>query len=268
MTTLSVTAAVQPTNLPPRVLVTVTDTGSSPAITSAVVTRTDNSGRTSIVRTPDGGPLQLAVSGSNRVGTVYDYEAPYGVPVTYSTSEQPANTSGAVTLSVADAWLIHVGVPDRSLPLDLRVGSFAEESRASNAGVFYPMGRRNAVVVSDGQRKGRQSSLVVAAETLAEFDAFDSLVDDAGVLLLNVPASLGLGISTAYVFIQDVRYKRLTDIGSIPNRDIEMPYVVVDAPVGGSQAQYTWADVIAKYPAWQAVKDANTTWAAVQAPTS
>lgn len=268
MTTLSVAAVAQPTNNPPRVQVTVTDTGTSPAITSATVTRTDNSGRTSIVRTSDGGPLPLVTSGTTRVGTVYDYEAPYGVPVTYSTSEQPANVSASTTLSSNDVWLVHVGVPDRSLPIDLRASSSAEESRAVNAGVFYPMGRRNAVVISDGQRNGRQSSLVVSTDTLAEFDAIDSLVDDAGVLLLNVPQALGLGIATSYIFVQDVTYKRLSDIGSMPDRDIVMPYVVVDPPVGGSQAQWSWSDVVTKYATWQDVLNANATWAALQAPTT
>lgn len=268
MTTLSVVAVTQPSNSPPRVQVTVTDTGSSPAITSATVTRTDNSGVTSVVRTSDGAPLPLVTSGSNRVGTVYDYTAPYGVPVTYSTSEQPANTSAAVSVNATDVWLVHVGVPDRSLIIDLRAASNAKESRAVNAGVFYPMGRRNAVVISDGQRKGRTSSLVVATDTSDEFDAIDALVDDAGVLLLNVPTALGLGIKTDYIFVQDVDYARLTDVGSVPNRDIVMPYVVVDAPVGGTQAQWSWADVVAKYATWQQVINANATWAALQTQTS
>lgn len=267
MSTLSLVAAAQADNTPPRVKVDVTDSG-TPAINQVTVTRTDAAGNTSVVRTPDGGPLQLVTSGSNRVATVYDYEMSYGVGVTYSTSEQPANKSGQVTVAAVSAWLVHPGVPARSMPVEFRINSFDEESLAVNAGVFWPMGRRNAVVVSDGARHAGTSSFIVGTETLAELANLRALVADAGVLQLNVPVSLGMGVDTQYVFVQDVLVKRRSDIGTAPQRDVTMPYVPVDAPVGGSQAQYTWADVVARFATWQDLINANATWAAVQTPTS
>jgi hypothetical protein len=266
VTTLSVVATPQPSNLPPRVQVTVTDTGTSPAITAATVTRTDNSGRTTIVRTTDGGPLPLVTSGSNRVGTVYDYEAPYGVPVTYSTSEQPANTSGAVTLSATKVWLVHVGIPDRSVPIT--VAEFGNRSRQVARGVFYPMGRSTPVVITDGSRKSYEGSLTLLTLTDAERVAIDDLISDAGVLLMNVPADRGWGVDTQYVSLGDSQEERVVNFAGQPARRWRLPYVVVDAPVGGTQAQYTWADVITTYATWQDVISANATWAAVQAPTS
>jgi len=268
MSVLSLVATAQSSNVPPRVKVDVTDTGSSPAITQVTVTRTDAAGNTSVVRTNDGNPLILTTSGSTRVGTVFDYEMAYGVPYTYSTSEQPANKSAATTVVTGTPWLVHPGVPDRSMPIDFRIGSFDDEDFAVNVGVFHPMGRANAVVVTDGRRQSGASSFTVGTETLAELANLRALVADAGVLQLNVPATLGLGIDTAYVFVMGVTVKRRSNIGTAPQRDVVMPYVTVDAPVGGSQAQYTWADVIAKYPTWQALINANPTWAAVQTPTS
>lgn len=265
MSTLSAAATAQPSNNPPRVKVDVTDSG-TPAITQVQVVRKDASGNTTPVRTPDGGPLQLVTSGSNRVGTVFDYEAPFGQPFTYATVEQPANASSSVTLVGSSVWLVHPGVPARSVAVELRKDSLESEERTVSAGVFYPLGRTNPVVVTDGRRKGRSSSLTVGTETLAQLASLHALIDDAGVLFLNVPPGFEMGVDSSYIFVRDVQVKRLSDIGSAPQRDVVMPYVVVDRPAGGQQAVYTWGDVIAKYPTWQALMDANATWTAVQSP--
>jgi hypothetical protein len=262
MTTLSVAAVVQSANVPPRVQVTVTDTGTSPAITSATVTRTDAVGNVSTVRTTDGAPLVLTTSGSNRVGTVYDVEAPYGVAVTYSTVEQPANTSGAVTVAASVAWLVHPGIPDRSMPIT--VGALGSRARKVTRGVFYPLGRISPVVITDGQRKGVESDLSVVTFTDADRRALGSLIDDASVLMLNIPASKGWGIDSCYVSVGDVQEDKLSRLASEPGRTWKLPYVVVDRPAGGTQAQWSWSDVIAKYATWQALKTADTTWAKVQ----
>lgn len=265
MTTLSLVATAQPANLPPRVKVDVTDTG-TPAINSVTVTRTDAAGNTSVVRTPDGGPLQLTTSGSNRVGTVYDYEMPYGVGVTYSTSEQPANVSGSVSVTSASVWLVHPGVPDRSMPI--LVQSVSATTRGVNRGVFYPMGRANAVVVTDGRRQLVAGSVNLLTQTDEERRALVDLLADAAVLQLNVPASKAFGIDTAYLSVGEVTEARPSRMLQQPDRVWELPFVTVDAPVGGSQAQYTWADVVARYATWQDVINANATWAAVQTPTN
>ncbi|HEX8345574.1 MAG TPA: hypothetical protein VF657_12705 [Actinoplanes sp.] len=266
MATLSLAVAAQPSNVPPRVMVTVTDVG-APAINAVTVTRTDNSGRVSVVRTSDGGPLPLLTSGANRVGVVYDYEAPVGVPVTYSTVEQPTVLSAEVTLASDDVWLIHPGVPERSMTVQFAAGSFGEESLPASSGVFWPLGRETAVVVTDGQRKLGGSQFTVALDTLAEVAALRALVADAGVLWLNVPPLSGFDIASQYVAILDITARRLTDIGSDPYRLYVCPFVPTQAPVGGTQAQWTWADVIATYATWAGVTAANKTWADLQAPT-
>lgn len=267
MATISLVATAQSSNVPPRVKVDVTDSG-TPAITQVTVTRTDAAGNTSVVRTNDGNPLILTTSGSTRIGTVFDYEMPYGIGVTYSTSEQPANKSAPVTVTSDTPWLVHPGIPARSMPVDFRVGSFESADFAVNAGVFHPMGRANAVVVTDGRRQSGASSFTVGTETLSELATLRALIADAGVMQLNVSPALGLGIDTGYIFVMGVNVKRRSNIGTAPQRDVEMPFVTVDAPVGGSQAQYAWSDVTARFATWQELIAANATWAAVQAPTS
>lgn len=266
MATLSIVATVEAAHNPPRVKLVISDTG-GPAITDVTVTRLNPvTGRTSVVRTYDGEALHLLVEGTGRAATLYDYEMPYQVAVTYSTVEQPAVTA-TVTVDESRTWLVHSGVPELSVPVEFRIGSFDVEERPANAGVFNPMGRRNSIVVTDGQRKSPRSSFTVATETLDELNDLLALVDDAGALLLNPAALNMLGLEACYIAVQDVRVRRLSNVGSDPQRDVELPYIVVDAPVGGSQSQLTWADVIAEYATWADLMAARPTWAHVLAPT-
>jgi hypothetical protein len=263
--TISVVATAQPSNVPPRVKVDITDSG-TPAITSVTVIRTDASGNVTPVRTLDGNPLTLTTSGSNRVGTLYDYEMPLGQAVTYSTNEYPAGVSSAVTVNSTSVWLVHPGNPAKSVTLDLRINSFDTQERTATVGVFYPMGRANPVVITDGRRHGRTSTIIAGTDTFAQLTALHSLIDDAGVLFLNPPPALALGVDPSYIAVLDVQEKRRTDIGSDPYRDLTMPYVVVDRPAGGSQALWTWANVMATYSSWTAVMAANVSWTALQFP--
>lgn len=266
MATLSLAANVDLVGTP-VVQVVVTDTG-TPAITAVTVTRTDALGNVARVRTEDGSSLALNTSGSVRVGTLYDYEAPFGVPVTYSTTLQPLATSAAVTVDIEESWLIHPGVPERSMPIVLLKGSFDDESEDVLAGVFFPLGRRNAVAITDGKRKAPSGSITVETADGPERNRLKDLLADAFPLLLNVPPSTGLDVDTAYVHIGAIRRSRPSSVGSDPQRNWTLPYQVVDMPVGGSQSQWTWTDVIESSPSWTDLMATRATWSDVLAPTN
>jgi hypothetical protein len=256
----------QPSNVPPRVKIDITDTG-TPAIN---VRDRDAAGHrrrhVETVRTSDG--LALTAGGHHyRTATVYDYEMPLGSSVTYSTVEKPAVTSTTL-IDSSVVWLVHPGVPALSMPVDFRIHSFESEELAVKAGVFYPMGRRNAVSVTDGRRRGATGSFTVGLDTLSDLTSLRALLDDASVLLLNVPASFNLGLDSRYLAIQDVTIKRRSDVGSDPGRDVVMPYVTVDSPVGGSQSQWAWSNVISQYATWTALIAAEPTWTDVFSPTN
>lgn len=225
---------------PPRVQLDVADTGS---LTEVTVTRLNPDGRTVPVRTEDGGPLPL----SSGVGLVYDYEPWFGQPATYSTLENPSTMSSPVTVGETQAWLINPGVPEISMPIDFYVGSFAEEEWGVRQGIFWPMGRETPVVQSDGVLRAPASSVTVVIDTPDELTRLKTLLRDAGTLLLNVPPSLGLGVDTAYISVGAPRNRRISDIGSDPHRAVDLPYLVVDRPAGGTQAERTLVDLLA-YP--------------------
>jgi hypothetical protein len=184
-------------------------------------------------------------SGTTRVGTIYDYEMALDAPVVYSTVAQPTVTA-TTTVNETRSWLVHPGVPALSILVDFKAGSFSDMSYPVTTGIFTPKGRRNAVVITDGQRKGARGTFTLSTDTLSKLGAVMSIVNDASTLLLNVPDSSGLGIGRQYISVLDVNVKRPSDVGTEALREIEMPFVTVDSPIGGSQAQFTWTDVIAK----------------------
>lgn len=267
MADLTVTATPEPGNLPPRVRVDVLDEGNAPAISQVTVVRVDPDGTSVAVRSNDGNPLTLEPNGTSRTGTIFDPEAHYGIPYHYSTVQQPESTSAEVSLDADRPWLVHPGVPALSQPVEFRVGSFSSRKRAVRSGVFYPLGRDTAVVITDGRRKRPESTFVAHTKTPEAADALLSLIDDAGVMLLNVPPSMGLGIASAYIAVLDVEERRPSDIGEDPQRDWVMPYVEVAMPTGGVSTSWTWADVMARYATWQDVIDDNRTWADLLDPT-
>ena len=244
MSTVTVVASVEALNVPPRVRLDVTDIGATVAAGAVTVNRLDPDGRLVPVRTQDGNPLTLSTSGINKVGLVYDYEMPLGATVQYTTTEDPSTSSGEVTVPSSQVWLVHPGVPALSQPIEIRVGSFQEETLPVKQGVFYPMGRKSPIVVSDGTRHSGQSSFTVSTETADELAAMRDLLDDGGPLLLNVPAAVGIGVDTAYISVADVTITRPSDVGSDALRDIKMPYTVIDRPSGGSQSERTYIDLL------------------------
>jgi hypothetical protein len=262
MSTVTVVPTVEVNNLPPRVRLDVTDTGSSPAITSTTVMRLDADGNMVPVRTLDGNPLTLTTSGSTRVGLVYDYEMPYGTAVSYSTLESPTVTSAQVTVAEGDVWLVHPGVP--SLSQQVLVGEFSERATAVTRGVFYPMGRATAVVVTDGARKAAQYDLTLVTLTDDAREAMAALLSDAGALLLNVPATKGFGVNAEYVAIGDAKESRVSRIASEPARRWSLQCTVIDRPAGGSQSQRTFVDLL-DYPTLAALQAKYSSFTALLA---
>jgi hypothetical protein len=265
VSTVTVVATVENSTGPqdvPRVRLNVTDTGTTPSLFAATVTRLDPDGRVVPVRTADGNPLTLTTSGSTRVGLLYDYEMPYGAPVTYSTEETPGSGS-VVTVTEPRIWLVHPGVPELSMPVS--VASVGSRTRPVNRGVFRPMGRRSPVVQTDGQRKSPEGVLELNTFTLNEAARFDALTEDTSTLLLNVPAGLGWGLPTSYVALGDLEEQPLVDYAGEPRRLLVMPYIVVDRPAGGSQAERTYVDVLAGFSSYTALRNAYPTYLALLA---
>lgn len=262
--TITVVATLEASNAPPRVRLDVTSVGGGNL--QATVTRLGADGRTVPVRTADGNPLPLTVSGSDRVGLAYDYEAAYGTTVQYGTGEFGPSGS-PLLVDVSQPWLIHVGIPTLSQPVTFGEGSFAEELLTVSRGVFRPLGRSSVVVVTDGARKDPQSSFTLVIETLPQIAGLKALLKNASPLLLNIPVGLNTGVDTDYISVGDVPIRRLTANVIDTYRLVPMPYDVVDRPAGGSQSQRTYADVLNAFATYADVLAAYSTYAELLAPT-
>lgn len=258
-TQLTVTA--EPAAAIPRVRIDiVTDTS-----TPLTITRTAEDGRAAPVRTATGDPVALIASGSDWTATLYDYEAPFGQVVSYTAVEAAETVPASTTLAGSDVWLIHPAIPELSMVVDLGKSSFSDEAWGVDQGVFWPMGRKRPVIITDGARHAPSSSIDVLTDTLGELEAIRSLVDDAGVLFMNIPPELGYGVDSDYISVAGVNAKRLVDIGGRAERVVTLPYQVVERPVGGSQAERNWADVIAENATWADVLAKYDSWADVLA---
>lgn len=254
--TITVTPTAQPSNVPPRVQLNVS---ASAGETSTTVTRINPDGTVTTVRTLDGGPLAL----SGGAGLLFDYEMSFGAGVSYSSTQSPATISAQVTVDVASAWLIHPGVPDLSLPVT--VGSITDRTRAVQRAVLQPIGREFPWTATDGQRKAAQFSLTVYTADEDGRASLYSLLEDTNVLMLNVPAGKGWGITAEYVSVGEVTEARPFRLMGLSDRMITLPMVVVDRPAGGTASERVWNDVTGAYATWNAVTAAYASWNAVLA---
>jgi hypothetical protein len=229
-------ATPQPGNVPPRIQLDIS--GLSGA--TVTVVRVEPDGSRVSVRGQAPGPL----AGGSTVA--FDYDAPFNRPVYYvATGSGTPVTSATVTLTVNQPWLIHSGVPSLSCPLDIE--SFGDRTRDTNQGVFRPLGRQTAVVISDGVRHSAEYELRVRTSSEAQEMAMDALLDDASPLLLQV----------AYPGIARTRYEWVS-IGQVTTSNIVdwfgnnfvrwvLPCTVTDAPVGELQAQRTLGNLAADF---------------------
>ncbi|HEU5026596.1 MAG TPA: hypothetical protein VFV01_16895 [Spirillospora sp.] len=252
-------ATPEPAHSPPRVRLDFTDT--SATVTSLTITRQDASGRTYTVRTSDGGPLQV----SGGVATLWDYEAPYGQTITYTTD---SGGTASTQLDVPRSWLIHPGVPSRSCPLVFGQGSFGAVTRSIVQGSFTVLGRSTPVITTGGARVAGASQFVLMTETIADADALDLLFSDGSPLFLNVPPSLSYDVAPMYIAVGDVAFGRPSSVAMHKDRSITVPYQTVARPGGGTRAAVTWDVVASQYATWADLAATGLTWAELVAPTS
>lgn len=258
--TVTITPTPEPSNTPPRMKLDVTATG-TPTVTSVTLSRTDADGTTRLVRTSDGGPLVLSAG----AGTIYDYEIPYGEAVTYSLPEGSAPTADT-QLDTGAVWLVHLGLPSKSVSVRFRRGSFQSETWSIDQGIFPILGREEPIVITGSTRVAAASSLTLAIDQAADLAALKNLLRDGSPLLLNADTALGYGIDTAYIAVSNVTVSRSVSILYNGNRDVELPYQVIARPAGGTRALYTWADVAVDYTTWSSIP-AGKTWAQLAAGT-
>jgi hypothetical protein len=121
------------------------------------------------------------------------------------------------------------------------------------------------VVVTDGARKGGSSTVILRVTTPPDLSALMNLLADASPLLLNLPATTGYTFPTSYISAGDVSVApTITGLAVDPDMAITIPFDVVDAPIGGNQAERTLADLMS-FPSLAVLAGAYPTLLAVLA---
>lgn len=202
-----------------------------------------SSQRVAVERSADGGVTWKAVRGASAVdladpaqtATVYDYEAPTGVPVTYrakTTATEQGTTvasdwsaSAALTPTVTSWWLKDVVDPTRNIVVRINSSTF-ETRRSERQGVFAPLGRTKAVVISD-VIAGESGSLELSFIDDAAFNAFEKIRSGQRALLLQSPYGHSL-----YVRLGAERRASVLLGGDrrTPKRVVSVDFVEVTAP--------------------------------------
>jgi hypothetical protein len=169
-----------------------------------------------------------------------------------------------VTVPASQVWLIHPGTPTLSMPVRLGPGSFTKRTRAVKQGVYWPMGRSTPIVVSDGARKSAQSSLALLTQNDNDATAIAALVNDAGVVLLNVPTTMGYNFPTCYIAPGDLEQAPVIDKVFEHWMTFTLPFYVVAGRRVARRRSARYADLLV-YATYTDLARAYATYANVLA---
>ena len=278
-----ITVTADPTNEPPRVIISVTQAGASVQVTRTVAASVYPGDQffpgtdvfLDVAQLED--PNRDTGGGWNLVDgqwTGYDYEMPFGEDVIYTvTSYDNVNQTGtplatqisqAVNVPADRAWLIYPGNPSASRRV--RIQAMGDLTRVVSRGVFYPHGRRDAIVVSD-RRQSSSGTLTLYTDDRQDRNDVLDLVNLGQVLLLNVDPALGFDIDWQYISIGDVVENRPSAQLTQTHRFITLPYVVTERPAGLEGVAYTWDALANDYDtqSWGQARSQYSSWSALVA---
>lgn len=221
-----------------------------PSASRATVTRRDPDGQRWPVRQAD--PALLDDDG-NWVGI--DFEAAYGVPVSYDLTSQDFPgvivhiDAGMLTAPVR--WqmaLVHPGAPALSVPVQFYTGTRDTVTRSITQSKNVVLGRRRPVVLSD-VRQSASGQLVIWCDDLSTRDQLMGVLSDGQTLKVACDPSQGFDVPQTYVSLADVSEARwIPDYGPNDARIVTLPFTEVDRPAGGFQSVWDCAAVLAQYP--------------------
>ncbi|WHT21025.1 hypothetical protein N8J89_08140 [Crossiella sp. CA-258035] len=166
------------------------------------------------------------------VQTVYDYEAPLDVAVSYKVTTPwlafAALFSSSVTLvSSGLSWLTHP--TSVQLAMNPLVAEQPEREHSLDQAVLTPIGRRYPVVISAAVRQAPSQDLILYTKTLTERTQLLALVQSGSPLLLRTPASYGWDPLT-WLSVGNVVERPVRWLANEPARVWSLATQQVDAP--------------------------------------
>jgi hypothetical protein len=209
---------------------------------STVELAVDSVGPTTIWRTSPSGTsvavrgAYLADGGDDGRLTIYDYEIPIGVPVTYravygdpTTGPDQGDAIGPDTpeilIETTDSWLVDLW--DASNSLKPWVEDMTRTDYDIEADAQYPLMRRTPIVAGN-VRRAAAGTLRILTETDADAASLRRLVANGVPILFQAPMQYGVG--NLYMTIGRVAEERVTSRGAEPIRRFSLDYLEVERP--------------------------------------
>ncbi len=207
---------------------TVWSRGGLSALINMVVEYSDDGGTTWATH-PDTPIIPVT---NTQLATLQDYRPTIGTARVYraydtatgAPTSATSATSGSATLTATTWWL--KDVKNSALNIQLVVlGTTFDVSTHEAMGVFRPLGRKNAVIVTDVV-EGEEFDLVLEFTTVAAFNAFKAIRDPRRVLILYSPfVSKQWWVKIGRDVTEKVN-------GFDPNyRNVKVSFIEQDAPV-------------------------------------
>ena len=189
--TLTIAAEPHPEYSPPRMKLTVTSTVTTASVLVDIY-RIHEDGSTWRVITEDGVRL-------NSMASVFDYHAPYGVPVQYiaQTSIESASATDAVYLDATAAWLVPSDEPSLAVS-PAYVARLGDELYTPRVGVFDILDGLSVSVSEDGDSK-LTSTVELAVDRSTGLMALRVLASRGAPVLLNIPYKLGRDVTWRWI---------------------------------------------------------------------
>lgn len=195
--------------------------------------------------------------GENVAGykTVDDYEAPFGVPLTYEIDGQSATTQ----LDVSGAWITHPTLPD--LALQVTVESDDEWEWRAPGTAHQIIGSEWPVVTFNTRTEHRGDLLIITP--YSEQQAVRDLLVTGSPLLLRTPPACS--VDDMWFWPETATRQKIGTPRTFTGLRWTLNYQRVQAPGGqvprpfanswdGVVASHTdWADVVGVYSTWDAL---------------
>lgn len=193
---------------------------------------------------------------------VVDYEAPFGVPLTYTAVARNASgsTSSAgvpVTVDVDDDWLVDLDDARNTGPV--LVESFAELTYEAPQGVHRILGRRTPIVTSDLRWTPSGRLVLLTLDTASARRVRDALGSSSPLLFRS---TFERGVGNMYVLPSGVVEQRTSRIADEPSRRWLVDVVEIDRPDPSLYVPLavTWAEVVGTWATWADVLADRATW--------
>lgn len=201
---------------------------------------------------------------------VRDFEAPIGVPLTY-TAETWAAPAGAHTTETATITIPADGCDDTWLTDLARAGntqrvlieSLAELAYAVPSVIHSIIGRRTPIVSGDVAHTPTFELVVLTESDEDRLQARGTLGNGVPVLLRTPPDQ---GIGNLYFACTGFAEQRVVGQGTVADRRFVIEGVQVDRPdpsLYTPLAPTTWAYVEATFPTWADVEEDRASWDAL-----